>query len=136
MYKTETSTINICYIDIYIKNKNTIKVIIFSENSLLVYSTSLSPIASRSSLGERPFFHCSKTKGWGGIGFWGELWLSNTSICSTYLSPMSSRPDICNCLMSISCSLWFLTEVILNRVNPRTSFPRICLVVGGKTLLL
>ena len=121
---------NICYIGICINNRNTIIVIIFSENSLVVHPTSLSFNSIGSSLRELPIFHVLKSQGLGGTGFWGEFGFSHTILCSTCLAPVSSSPVLCNCLMAISCLLCFLSKVILNRVNPRTSFHRMCLVVG------
>lgn len=134
--KLEMLAYNIGNIDIYINNKSTMTVTIFSENSLVVHPT-LSSLSSFWKFLERiTHFSRAEVKGLGGIGFWGELWFSHTILCSTCLPLVNSSPVLCNCLMATSCTLCFLTKVIPNTVNPRTPFPRMCLVAGRETFSL
>lgn len=123
----------ICYTDIYINNKHyNSNFFFFSKNELTVHPTLLS---LKEVLWENhPFTIVLKTQSLCGIEFRRELQRSHISFYS--FNPLALMSlDLCNYLMAISCLLCFLTKVIPNRVNPRTSFPRICLVVGGKTLL-
>lgn len=76
-----------------------------------------------------PFSMCWSHKVWVALAS-GESLDFHTPSSVLLVCPMSSSPVLCNCLMAISCLLCFLSKVILNRVNPRTSFHRMCLVVG------
>lgn len=82
--KIETSSPNTCYIDIYIHN--TITVIIFSENSLVVHTKSLSLNSIQHFLGRTNYFPlCWTYKVWVALAS-GKNSDYHSSLCSSYSS--------------------------------------------------
>ena len=74
---------------------------------------------------------------------WTCIWANSWEIvkgreawCAAFHGVTKNQTWLSNWTTTNLLFTWFLTTVILNRVNPRTSFPKICLVVKGKTLSL